>query len=144
MASIYDVDQQKLVEELAKELKGNPALAPPEWHIFVKTGTNKERPPTQENWWHIRAASVLKQIYRNGPVGVSKLRTRYGSAKNRGVKKHRSTKASGNILRKILQQLETANLVKKVEEEVNKGRVITPGGQALLDKTAVKVQKSKK
>lgn len=140
MASVYDVQQQKLVEELAKELEKSVEIKAPEWGQFVKTGTHKQRPPVQTNWWHIRAASVLKQIYKNGPVGVSKLRMRYGGAKNRGVKKHRATRASGNILRKVLQQLEAANLVKKSTDEVHKGRVIAPAGQALLDKTATKLR----
>lgn len=141
MASIYDVEQEKLVNELAKELKGKDSLKPPEWHKFVKTGTHKERPPVQEDWWFIRAASVLKQVYKNGPVGVSKLRMRYGGAKNRGRRPHRATRASGNILRKILQQLESEKLIKKSADTVHKGRVIAPAGQALLDKTATKIKK---
>ncbi len=141
MASIHDVNQQKLTEELARELEGK--LKAPEWHNFVKTGIHKERPPTQENWWSIRAASVLKQIYKNGPVGVSKLRTKYGGRQNRGTKPGRMAKASGNIIRKILQQLEEAKLIKKSEGD-RKGRVITASGQALLDKTAVKIMKASK
>jgi len=140
MASVNDVNQQKLVKELAKELRDKPEISPPDWHKFVKTGTHKERPPTQKDWWHIRAASILKQVYKNGPVGVSKLRMKYGGAKNRGTRPHRATRASGNIIRKILQQLESANLVKKVKDDNKKGRIITSGGQSLLDKTAVKLK----
>ena len=140
MASIYDVDQQKLIEALAVELEKLPEITAPEWSQFVKTGNHKERPPEQKNWWYIRVASVLKQVYKKGPVGVSKMRTRFGGSKNRGVKPHRMTKASGNILRKCLQQLEAAGLVKTVKDDVKKGRIITAGGQALLDKTAVKLK----
>jgi len=144
MGSIYEVKQEELVKELAKELKTKDGMKPPEWHKFVKTGNHKERPPVQEDWWFIRAASVLKQVYKNGPVGVSKLRMRYGGAKNRGRKPHRTTRASGNILRKVLQQLEATKLIAKSTDEVHKGRVITPMGQALLDKTATKIKKDTK
>jgi len=49
-----------------------------------------------------------------------------------------STPGSGAIIRRALQQLETAQLVKKMPK---KGRVITPKGIALLDKVAGQVAK---
>ena len=58
----------------------------PEWAAFVKTSTSKLRPPAEE-WWHLRAASILRQIYLKGLLGVEKLRTKYGSKKDRGAKK---------------------------------------------------------
>ena len=84
MVSVFKVSPQSLVKETAEELKGK--FQAPSWATFVKTGHNKERPPMQPDWWHIRAASVLRVIYKDGPVGVSKLRSKYGSRKNRGVK----------------------------------------------------------
>ena len=133
-----DVSPQKLAKEVADALKGK--ITAPKWAVFVKTGTQKERPPLEKDWWYIRAASVLRTIYRSGPVGVSKLRSKYGGNKRRGVKPPQFTKASGNILRKILQQLETAGFVAKVKEGVHKGRVITPAGVSLLSKAAAKVK----
>lgn len=133
-----DVKPQELAKEVAEALKDK--ITPPKWATFVKTGSHKERPPLEKDWWYIRAASVLRTIYRNGPVGVSKLRSKYGGAKNRGVKPHLFTKASGSILRKILQQLETAGLLAKVKEGVHKGRVITPAGVSLLAKAATRVK----
>ena len=47
------------------------------------------------------------QIYRHGPIGVSKLRTKYGGKKNRGHKPEHFYKGSGSVARKVLQQFET-------------------------------------
>jgi small subunit ribosomal protein S19e len=133
-----DVSPQELAREVANALKEK--ITAPKWAVFVKTGSHKERPPLEKDWWYIRAASVLRTIYRSGPVGVSKLRSKYGGAKNRGVKPHQFTKASGSILRKILQQLEAAGFVAKVKEGVHKGRIITPAGISLLAKAAARIK----
>jgi len=100
---------------------------------------HKERPPVKDEWWHIRAASVLRQIYRKGPIGVSKLRTTYGGKKNRGYKTEHFYKGSGNIIRKILQQLEAAGFVKKEEKNIHKGRVLTAQGKKFLDNIAAQI-----
>lgn len=134
MASVYDVDGGKLVELLAEELKKNEAIKPPEWALIVKTGVHKERVPDQPDWWYYRAASILRQVYLH-PVGVSRLRKKYGGRKNRGHAPERFYPASGNIIRKCLQQLEKAGLVKKGK----KGREITPEGMRLLDKLASRI-----
>ena len=139
MASPFDVPPAELAKEVAQELKSK--IEQPSWSKFIKTGAHKERPPTNDNWWYTRAASVLRTIYKNGPVGVSKLRTRYGGAKNRGVKPHRFRKASGSVLRKILQQLEKAGLIAYKKEGVHKGRIITGAGTSLLTKAATRVRK---
>ena len=139
MTTMYDADSQELIQKAAEELKKIPEIKPPEWAPFVKTGMHKERPPVDSNWWYVRIASVLRTVYRLGPVGVSKLRTKYGGKKNRGVKKEHFFKGSGNILRKALQQLEKAGLVKFAEKGVHKGRIITPKGKSFLDKIAAQI-----
>ena len=143
MTTIYDVDAQELIEKAAEELKKIPEIKAPEWAKFVKTGMHKERPPADDDWWFMRTASVLRTVYRLGPVGVEKLRDKYGGKKNRGVKKEHFFKGSGNILRKSLQQLEKAGLVKFAEKGVNKGRVMTPKGISFLDKIAGKIHGQK-
>jgi small subunit ribosomal protein S19e len=65
-------------------------------------------------------------------VGISRLRTYYGGKKRRGYKPAHFRRASGNILRKILQQLEKSGLVEKAK----RGRKITSKGQKFLDKVA--------
>lgn len=139
MTTMYDVDAQELIKKAAEELKKVQELKAPAWAPFVKTGNHKERPPMDSLWWYARAASVLRTVYRLGPVGVSKLRTKYGGRKNRGVKKDRFSKGSGSILRKALQQLEKAGYIKFTEKGVHKGRVITSKGKSFLDKIAAKI-----
>jgi len=140
---MYAMQANELIDKAAEELKKIDELKPPVWAGFVKTGVHKERPPTRLDWWYVRAAAVLRTIYRMGPIGVQKLRTKYGGRHRRGHKQPKFAKASGNILRKILQQLEKARLVKKGEAGIHKGRVITAQGKKLLDeigKAAVKVK----
>ncbi|MBU2634380.1 MAG: 30S ribosomal protein S19e [Nanoarchaeota archaeon] len=132
MATIYDIDTNKLIERAALQLK--PLIKAPEWSLFVKTGTSKERAPDNQNWWYFRAASILRTIYIKGPIGTNKLRVKYGSKKNRGVKPEKFYPGSGKIIRTILQQLEKIELIKQAEKNKYKGRVITPKGKSFLDK----------
>lgn len=143
MVSIYDVDSKELIEKVAVKLK-DILDKPPEWSKFVKTGMHKERPPVKKDWWYMRSASILRQVYIKGPIGVQKLRRKYGGRKNRGMKPEIFCRGSGNILRKVFQQLEKANLVQYKKEGINKGRIITPKGKSLLDKTAGEIKKCKK
>jgi small subunit ribosomal protein S19e len=100
--------------------------------MFAKTCAGRERQPVNPDWWYVRAASVLRRVALVGPVGTEKLRTHYGGRKNRGHKPERFYKASGNVLRTILKQLDKAGLTKPVEKGQNKGRIITAKGQELL------------
>lgn len=139
MATIYDVDPSELIKKAASSLKSNDNIKEPSWAKFVKTGASKERPPVEIDWWYTRAASVLRKIYILGPIGVNKLRKKYGGKKNRGHKPERSYPGSGNIIRKILQQLEKAELIKYAEKGVHKGRIITPKGKKFLDKISTEM-----
>ena len=139
MTTVYDVDAQELILKAAEELKKIPEIKAPAWAPFVKTGMHKERPPVKNDWWYIRAASVLRKIYRLGPIGVSKLRVNYGGKKNRGYKTEHFYKGSGNILRKILQQLEKAGFMKIHLKSRHKGRLITAKGKKFLDEIASKL-----
>ena len=142
MASIYDVDAQELVNKAAEELAKNENVKPPEWASFVKTGVHKERGPAREDWWYVRAAAVLRTIYRYGPIGVSKLRIKYGGKKRRGHQPAKFFPGSGSIIRKILQQLEKAGFLKKEEKMQHKGRRISSQGKSFLDKLATQLYKN--
>ena len=139
MVSIKEVPSQKLVEALAKELEKQKVIEFPEWAKYVKTGCHKERPPEQLNWWYLRAASILRRVALNGPVGVERLRSYYGGRKNLGHQPSHFRKAGGKIIRTILQQLESAGLIEQVKEGKKKGRVITPKGQKFIDNVIKKV-----
>ena len=131
MSTVYDVKAEPLIEEVAEELE--ESFEAPDWTNYVKTGSGKDRPPQQENWYHIRSAAILRRIYTDGPLGVSRLRTIFGGAKNNGHGPSHHGKASGKVIRTALQNLEEAGLV---ESEEGEGRKITDDGKALLDKTA--------
>ncbi|MFH1424639.1 MAG: 30S ribosomal protein S19e [archaeon] len=140
MVNVNDVDALDLINAVKEELKKNEQIKPPEWAQFAKSGAHCERPPEQPDFWYIRAASMLRKIYVRGPVGVSRLRTEYGGARNRGVKPEEHRKASGSIIRALMKQLELAGYVKNSK----KGRSITPQGQKLLDNVAYVVYKTPK
>ncbi|MBU0667407.1 MAG: 30S ribosomal protein S19e [Nanoarchaeota archaeon] len=138
---VYNVEPTRLIEKTADELK--KLIGAPSWSAFVRTGNHKQRPPVNPDWWYVRAAAVLRTIYLLGPIGVSKLRTKYGGKKNRGVRPEKFVKGSGNIIRKILQELEKAELVKQAQKGKHKGRIITPKGMSLLFTVTKKISGSK-
>ncbi|MBU0457751.1 MAG: 30S ribosomal protein S19e [Nanoarchaeota archaeon] len=142
MTHILAVNPNELNPKVADELKKQKLVEPTEWSKFVKTGHHKERLPDNPDWWYHKSAAILRSIAKLGPVGTEKLRTKYGGKKNRGHKPEHVYKASGSIIRKILQQLEKAELIKQTEKGVHKGRVLTPKGVSLMDKIAVQLAKS--
>lgn len=134
MSKIYSTDVNEFIENLAKELKNFKEISAPEWAKFCKTGVHKERPPVQDDWWHVRVAAVLRSVFRLGPIGTNKLRVKYGGRKNRGAKPEHHFDGSGSVIRKSLQQLEVAGLVKKEEKGKHKGRMVSVEGKKLLNK----------
>ncbi len=139
MVTPYDVPASKLIEKLASYLKENvDEITPPTWAGIVKTGVHVERPPQNPDWWYIRCASLLRKIYVHGPVGVERLRAEYGGRKDYGVKPEHAAKASGAIIRKALQQLESAGVLEAFKIS---GRKVTKKGRKLLEEVAEEVVK---
>ena len=138
MPTVYDVLPNDLIEAVAEKLKENyKSIQPPEQSIYWKTASNKEfAHEDHENFWYIRCASLLRKIYMKKSIGVMKLRKSYGGRSRNHVHLKHSKRASGAIIRRCLQQLEQAGLVKTIE---GKGRVLTPSGVSLLDKTAMEL-----
>lgn len=131
---VYEMPAAEYNKRLAEALKEIPEFKEPEWAAFVKTGTSKKRPPQETDFWHKRAASILRQIYIHKTVGVNRLRTRYGSKKNRGMKPEKFKKAGGKIIRVILQQAEAAGLLEKYNERGKRaGRRLTEKGEKFLE-----------
>ncbi len=128
---VFDVSASALIKVVAADLK-KQGLKQPEWVMFVKTGSHRERAPDSPEWFYERAASVLYRIYKEGPLGTGSLRSYYGGKKRRGVKKAHFRKAGGKIIRVCLQELEKQGLIKKDK----KGRSITGKGQSYLNKLA--------
>ncbi len=137
MATVYEVPTDKLIAKTAEDLKTNIKLKRPDWTEFVKTGTHRERQPDNPDWWYSRAASILRKVYINGPVGVQRLRTVYGDRKHRGVKPEEFRRAGGKILRIILKEFDNLGFT----EKSGNGRIITKKGQSYLDKISSEINK---
>ncbi|MFH1326696.1 MAG: 40S ribosomal protein S19 [archaeon] len=138
MNPVYELDVHEYNKKLAEALKKIPEFKAPEWSQFVKSSPSKERPIDEPDFWHKRAASILRQIYKKGIVGVNRLRTKYGSKKNRGYAPEEFRRASGKIIRTILQQsdavgfTEIAKTIKGVRER-KPGRQLTAKGKQFLE-----------
>tara|TARA_Y100000310_G_C20365266_1_gene660868 strand:+ start:155 stop:583 length:429 start_codon:yes stop_codon:yes gene_type:complete len=132
MTDIRTANPQTYNKNLAAALEQKPEIKAPEFALLVKTSTANRRPTEDPQFWQHRAASILRQLYIHQVVGVNRLRTRYGSKKNRGGKPEQFRKAGGNILRKLLQQLEAAGLVEKTKTPKT-GRKLTEEGKEFME-----------
>ena len=139
MVTVYDVPANRLIDEISEKMKDMDHIQMPDWALFAKTGVHKEKAPTQSDWWFKRVSAVFRTVYIEGPIGISRLKSKYGGKKDRGSKPSRMRKGSGSIIRKVLQQLEEQDLIKKSNNGV--GRIVTPEGQSLLDNTAYEIMK---
>ena len=128
MNPIYELDAHEYNLKLAEALKKVPEFKAPEWIEFVKSGSAKERPIDEPDFWYKRAASILRQIYKRNVVGVNRLRTKYGSKKNRGMKPEKFKRAGGKIIRTILQQADAAGFT-EIAKPVRSVRSKKPGRQ---------------
>lgn len=135
MANVRTIEPGKYNLLLAEALKEHDEFAVPSWSLIVKTSTHKQRPTQEIDFWHRRAASILRQLYINGTVGVNSLRTRYGGRKDRGMQPAEFRKSGGKIIRLILQQAESAGLVEKVKGK-KPGRKLTESGRKFLEQVA--------
>jgi len=143
LTTYYDVPADQLIGGLSERLHSYDAISPPEWAAHVKTGSHRERPPTQTDWWHTRAAAMLRKVAQKGPIGANRIAQEYGGSKDRGVRKNKSVAGSRSISRKILQQLTESGLVANSLNPagtVNLGKVLTPAGHSLLDDVAQSVR----
>ena len=138
MNPVYELNAQEYNAKLAEALKQVPEFETPEWVQFVKSGPAKERPIEVADFWHKRAASILRNIYKRKVVGVNKLKTKYGSKKDRGMRPEEFRKASGKIIRVILQQSDKAGFteISKAVRGVRSkkpGRTLTEKGKSFME-----------
>jgi len=135
---VYELNAQEYNLKLAEALKKIPEFKKPEWVDFIKSGAAKERPIEDPDFWYKRIASILRQIYKNKVLGVNRLRTKYGSKKNRGYKPEEFRKGSGKIIRTILQQSDKAEFTEIVKpakgiKSKKPGRQLTEKGKKFLE-----------
>ncbi|MCL7418159.1 MAG: 40S ribosomal protein S19, partial [Halalkalicoccus sp.] len=100
MTTLYDVPADELIEALSDRLADR--LDQPDWAAYAKTGASRELPPEREDFWTVRAASLLRRVAIDGPVGVERLAIHYGSAK-RGSNRYtvappKQTDGSDNVI----------------------------------------------
>ncbi len=140
MVTVLEVPADKFIRRLAEYIKNNlKEVRPPRWSLFVKTGCDRERPPSNPDWWYIRAASMLRKMYKSPePIGVGTFRTIYGGRKNYGSSPEHFVKAGGAIPRTILKQLEKAGWVTRVP---GRGRTLTPKARSVMDRLAYEIMK---
>ena len=140
MATVKDISGHTFVNVLAEHLRRSGQVVAPEWTGIVKTATFKELAPLDPNWYYLRSAAIARNVYLRPEIGVSKLRDTFGGAKNNGVRPSHHRKASGKIIRTILQQLEKANILEKGEE----GRQVSKNGRKELDRIAFQIHSAPK
>ncbi len=138
MNPVYELNPHEYNIKLAEALKKIPEFKVPEWVSFVKSGPAKARPIEEPDFWYKRAASILRQIYKKNIVGVNRLRTKYGSKKNRGFKPEEFRRAGGKIIRTILQQADKAGfteIAKDIKGVKSKkpGRQLTEKGRRFME-----------
>ncbi len=134
-----EVPADRLIFAVADYLKTNvKEIAPPSWATLVKTGPHVERVPSQNDFWYLRCASLLRRLYIESPVGVERLRSLYGGRAKNGMANEHFVKSGGSSLRKALQQLEKAGFVTTLQ---GGGRTITDSGRSILDRIAYKLLK---
>jgi len=135
MATLYDVPAEDLIEAVAADLEDR--IEEPDWVEFTKSSVDRELPPEQDDFWYVRAASLLRKVAIRGPVGVERLATEYGGSKQGSTRYRVSSNhhegGSRNIIRTALQQLEEAGLVETAKGE---GRRLTDEGRSFLDSIA--------
>lgn len=136
MVTVYDADPNKLIEKVAEKLKASK-VEKPEFIGLVKSGSHTQRPPDSGDFWYVRCASILRQIYVNSKTGTVRLRKHYGGKKSRGVKPEIHVPAGGSTIRKAMQNLEKAGYLSKGDKD--KGRILTAKGRQLLDNAAKEV-----
>jgi small subunit ribosomal protein S19e len=132
MADIRSIEAGKFNKLLAEKLKESGDFEAPEWINFVKTGPHKQRPVFGEDFWFVRAASILRQVYIKKVVGVERLRTRYGGRKDRGARPPHFVKSGGKIIRTLMQQAEKAGYIEKSKGK-KAGRQLTLKGKELME-----------
>ena len=137
MAKIFDVPANNLISKLSEQLKKDKKINPPTWSSFVKTGTHAEKMPQNKDWWYTRCASLVRKVYLHGPIGISDLKSYYGGRKRIGYNLDHHKDAGGAIIRKALQQLESAGNIDKK----SKGRMISNEGMKRVDRLATEIFK---
>ena len=129
MTTFYDIPSELLIPALAERMAATDGIDTPDWAGFVKTAVSRERPPSQENWWFLRSAALLRKVAREGPIGVTHLSQAYGGSKDNG--------AMPNTPAGLVEKVPTKTVeTEEGEVQLYAGRRITSTGQKMLNEIA--------
>ena len=133
MTTFYDVPANYLIPALAEQLKSYDAIKMPEWADVVKTGSSRERPPSQTDWWHTRGAALLRKVARQGPIGVTALSQEYGTPPESAREK--SSEYSFNNL-KTLDSYQLKSVDWSNQRDAKRPNSTTAGKSLLQDRSS--------
>ena len=136
VTTLKDVHAEKFIKAFAQHMKNQDKIDIPKWAEYVKTGHMKELGPLDRDWMYVRAAAIMRKIYIRQGTGVGGLRKAFGDRKRRGSCTQHFTKASGKIIRHLVQQLESLGWIEEMEDDKG-GRKMTRDGQRECDTVAV-------
>merc|ERR1711970_1052377 len=133
--TVKDVPADAFIKAAAEFLKRQPKFDVPKYHDIVKTAVLKELAPYDEDWFFVRAASILRKVYLRKGTGVGALKKWYGGSNgtHRGTRKAHFSTASGAIIRKACFELEKLEMMEHCEDG---GREISSKGRAEMDRIA--------
>merc|ERR1712118_287667 len=111
--SVKDIHAETFIKKYAWHLQKQGKIKNPHFFEYSKTASAREFSPLEPNWWYIRVASIARRIYIKKGLGVGHFRDVFGGSHRRGAKPAHHARASGNIVRKCLQQLEQIGIIQK-------------------------------
>lgn len=131
--TVKDVNPHEFVKAYSAHLKRSGKMELPEWVDIVKTARFKELPPTDPDWYYIRAASMARKIYLRQGIGIGGFQKIYGGRQRNGSRPPHFCKSSGAVSRNILQELQKMGII---DVDPKGGRLITSQGRRDLDQVA--------
>ncbi|CCF73486.1 small subunit ribosomal protein S19e [Babesia microti strain RI] len=137
--SVKDCNPNIFIKAFAQFLKLKNMIECPKWTDYVKTSPAKELAPKDPDWYFIRAAAIIRHIYFKPDCGVGELRKFYSSKQRRGTAPNHMCKASGKIIRTVLQQLERAGLLEQNPQK--SGRRVSQKGANTINSFARQLTK---
>ena len=146
--TVFDVPANDLINSLAMFFKEKNVIKLPKWSSLVKCSHANEIVPLNPDYMYYKAAAIARMLYitKSKTVGVGSIRTMFGKKERRGAQPAKFMRASGKIIRVLLQQLKENKYVenyKNKDQDVSYGLVLTSNGRTELDKIAAKIARKK-
>ncbi len=137
MVDVKKVPADLLISNVASKLR-SMGIEQPAWTSYLKDGMGKQKSWDQDDWYYTRLASMMRKLYLYENLGIMRMSEEYGGKVDRGTKRYHPAAGSRYIVRQLFKKLEELGLVKKEKT----GRVLSPQGRSMLDKSAAEVLKS--